>query len=144
MITITSEKLAQLRRYATIERDAILEHEGRQGEDPLTTLIWVPGVDEFVVREIENELLEERGELAEFTMARLAGRGTSADAPAHKANADAREIALLSEIAEACPELTPAVWTVAGRLRVAAPTTPTTPATGNATEPPPEAATEEG
>lgn len=116
MIEITGEKIAELRRFAEIERDAILEHEGRQGEDPLTTLIWVPSVDEFVVREIENLLLEERGELAEFSMARLAGRGTGADAAEHKANADARELSLLSEIADAWPDLTPAVWRVAGRL----------------------------
>ncbi len=116
-MNLTTEQLEELRAFARIERDAILEHEGRNGEDPLTTLIGIPSVDEFVVRELENELLEERGQLAEFALARLAGRGTAPDAAEHRANADAAEFALLREIAEECPELTVAVWTVAGRLQ---------------------------
>lgn len=116
-MNLTTERLEQLRAFARIERDAILEHEGRNGEDPLTTLIDIPSVDEFVVRELENEMLEERGQLAEFAMARLAGRGTADDAPEHRANADRVEFALLREIAGQCPELTVAVWQVAGRLQ---------------------------
>ena len=118
---LTDERLAQLRSFARIERDAILEHEGRLGEDPLTTLIDIPSVDEFVVRELENELLEERGQLAEFALARLAGRGSADDAAEHRANADRVEFTLLREIAEGCPELTVAVWSVVGRLQGAGP-----------------------
>jgi len=120
-MNVTTEHIEQLRAFARIERDAILEREGRNGEDPLLTLIDIPSVDEFVVRELENEMLEERGQLAEFAMARLAGRGTADDAPAHRTNADELEFALLREIAEACPELTIAVWQVAGRLQGSAP-----------------------
>ena len=120
-MNVTTEHIEQLRNFARIERDAILEREGRNGEDPLLTLIDIPSVDEFVVRELENEMLEERGRLAEFAMARLAGRGTADDAPAHRTNADELEFALLREIAEACPELTIAVWQVAGRLQGSAP-----------------------
>ncbi len=115
---LTTEQLEQLRTFARIERDAILEREGRLGEDPLTTLIDIPSVDEFVVREIENEMLEERGQLAEFALARLAGRGTAEDAPEHRAAADRVEFELLREIAQGCPELTTAVWQVAGRLQL--------------------------
>ena len=120
-MNVTTEHIEQLRNFARIERDAILEREGRIGEDPLLTLIDLPSVDEFVVRELENEMLEERGQLAEFAMARLAGRGTAEDAPAHRTNADELEFALLREIAEACPELTIAVRQVAGRLQGSAP-----------------------
>ncbi|MGK0722239.1 hypothetical protein [Leucobacter sp. W1478] len=116
-MNVTTEHIEQLRAFARIERDAILEREGRNGEDPLLTLIDIPSVDEFVVRELENEMLEERGQLAEFAMARLAGRGTADDAPAHRTNADQLEFALLREIAESCPDLTIAVWQVAGRLQ---------------------------
>lgn len=113
---ITSQQLDRLRNFARIKREAILEHEGRNGEDPLTTLISVPSVDEFVVHELRNELLEERGKLAEFALARLAGRGTGPDAAEHRQNANRVEFELLREIAANCPELTVAVWQVAGRL----------------------------
>lgn len=114
---ITSHHLEKLREYARIERTAIMEHEGREGADPLTTLEHLPSVDEFVVRELCTEMLEERGTLAEFALARLAGRGTGADAAEHRANADRVEFELLREIAAGCPELTVAVWAVAGRLQ---------------------------
>lgn len=115
-MNLTTERLEELRRFARIERDAILEHEGRQGEDPLVTLSRIPSVDEFVVHELRTELLEERGQLAEFEMTRLAARGNSEDAVEHKRNADRAEFELLREIAAACPPLTVAVWAVAGRL----------------------------
>ena len=114
---VSAEQLDRLRGFARIERTAILEHEGRMGADPLTTLADLPSVDEFVVHELRNELLEERGRLAEFAMARLAGRGTGEEADAHRENADRVEFELLREIAEGCPELTVAVWQVAGRLQ---------------------------
>lgn len=114
---VTTERLEQLREFARIERDAILEHEGRQGADPLATLSHIPSVDEFVVHELRNELLEQRGRLAEFEMTRLAARGSAADAAEHERNADRVEFELLREIATACPPLTVAVWAVAGRLR---------------------------
>ncbi|MDI6023771.1 hypothetical protein QBL02_09445 [Leucobacter sp. UT-8R-CII-1-4] len=119
---LTSERLAQLRNFATIERTAILEYRGREGEDPLTTLSEIPSVDEFVVFELRSELLEERGQLAEFSLARLAGHGSTDEAAEHKRNADHVEFELLREIASACPELTPAVWLVANALDVHTPT----------------------
>lgn len=115
-VYVTDERLEQLRSFARIERDALLEHEGRAGVDPLQTLARMPTVDEFVVIELRNELLEERDQLAEFSLARLAGRGSGGDAAAHRQNADRVEFELLQEIADACPELTVAVWQVAGRL----------------------------
>ncbi len=114
---VTAEHLQRLRGFARIERSAILEHEGRMGADPLATLADLPSVDEFVVHELRNELLEERGRLAEFAMARLAGGGTGDDAAVHRRNADRVEFELLREIADSCPELTVAVWQVAGRLQ---------------------------
>ena len=113
---VTSERIEQLRRFARIERTAVMELRGRQGEDPLATLAELPSVDELVVRELRDELLECRGQLAEFAMARLAATGSGEDAPWHRANADRVEFELLQEIAEANPELTVAVWEAAGRL----------------------------
>ncbi len=117
---LTSERLEQLRTFARIERTAVLEMRGREGEDPLVTLASIPSVDEFVVHELRNELLEESGKLAEFAMARLAGQGTGDDAAQHRLNADRAEFELLREIAAGCPELTPAVWLVADRLELVA------------------------
>lgn len=113
---VTSERMAQLRGFARAERTAILEHQGRNGEDPLVTLAELPSVDEFVVRELRDEMLESRGQLAEFAMARLASRGSGAEAAEHGANADRVEFELLREIAAANPDLTIAAWEAAGRL----------------------------
>lgn len=117
---LTPERLEQLRTFARIERTAVLELRGREGEDPLVTLASIPSVDEFVVYELRNELLESRDQLAEFAMARLAGQGTGEEAAAHRLNADRVEFELLREIAADCPELTPAVWLVADRLELVA------------------------
>lgn len=113
---ITSERLEQLRNFARIERTAIMEYRGREGEDPLATLAELPSVDEFVVRELRDEMLEHRGQLAEFALARLASRSSDADALEHRANADRVEFELLREIAASNPELTVAAWAAAGRL----------------------------
>lgn len=115
---LTDERLEQLRGFARIERTALLELRGREGEDPLTTLSDMPSVDEFVVHELRSELLEERGQLAEFSMARVAGRGDGDEAAEHRRNADRVEFELLREIADACPALTLAVWRVADRLEL--------------------------
>jgi hypothetical protein len=115
-VKITSERMAQLRGFARAERDAILEHRGRDGEDPLVTLADLPSVDELVVRELRDQLLEDRGRLAEFAMARLAAMGSGPDALEHRANADRVEFELLREIAAHNPELTIAAWEAAGRL----------------------------
>ena len=93
-----------------------MEREGRRGEDPLTTLEDLPSIDELVVRELRDEMLEERGQLAEFSMARLIASDVGDEAAAHRANADRVEFDLLREIAEGNPELTIAAWAAAGRL----------------------------
>lgn len=116
---VTEERLALLRRNARIERDALLEHRGRAGEDPLVTLASMPDVDEFVVHELRDQLLEDRGQLAEFSLAKLASNGTGPEAEVHRRNVELAEFELLREIGEACPELTVAVWQRAGRLSAA-------------------------
>lgn len=113
---VTSERIEQLRSFARIERTAVMELRGRQGEDPLATLAELPSVDELVVRELRDELLEDRGQLAEFSMARLAASGSGEDALAHRANADRVEFELLREIADSAPGLAVGVWEAAGRL----------------------------
>lgn len=117
-MTLTSERLERLRHFAHIERSAVLEQKGREGEDPLTTLSNIPSVDEFVVNELRLQMLEDRGTLAEFALARLAGRGTGEDADTHRRNADQAEFDLLREIATEYPDLATAVWKISDLLDV--------------------------
>lgn len=118
MIAVTSERLEHLRMFAKLERDTILEHMMRDGRDPAEAVAEVPGVDEFVVTALRDEMLEDRGRLAEYSMTRLAARGSGPDAAEHRRNADRAEFALLREIAEQVPELTAAVWRLSGSLDV--------------------------
>ena len=113
---LTADRLRELRANATLERTTMLEHRMREGQDPAIAVAEVPEVDELVVRELRDDLLEERGQLAEYSMARLASLGSGADAAVHGKNADRVEFALLREIALALPELTIAVWQAADRL----------------------------
>lgn len=117
-MTMTTARLQRMRADARIERDTILEHLMREGEDPADAVAEVPSIDEFVVMALRDEMLEDRGQLAEFSLARLASRSSGADASAHRRNADRVEFELLREIAAATPELTRAVWSVSGRLAV--------------------------
>lgn len=110
MLPITAERLEQLRGFARIERDTILERRAREGVDPAVAVEDIPDVDDFVVSELRTELLEESGRLAEFGLARLAARAGGPDADEHRRNADRVEFELLREIAAASPELTVAVW----------------------------------
>lgn len=115
---MTSARLEQLREHARIERDTVLEHRMRDGQDPATVLAEVPEVDDFVVLALRDEILEDRGQLAEFELARLAQRTGGRDAGEHQRNADRVEFELLREIADQAPSLTQAVWHAADRLDV--------------------------
>ena len=110
MLIMTTDRLQRLRADARLERETMLEHRVRDGEDPATAYAEVPEVDDLVVRELRDELLEERGRLAEFSLARLAALSGGADAEEHRRNADRVEFELLREIADAAPQLTVAVW----------------------------------
>lgn len=112
----STAQLERLRQEARLELTALLEYRARQGEDPAESLATLPSVDELVVREIRDRLLDERGQQAEFLLARLAGQSSSPDAAVHRGNADRVEFELLREIAAAYPMLTSAVWHVAGAL----------------------------
>lgn len=116
MDPVTPERLAQLRRFGLLERDTILERRVRAGEDPAVAVEETPEVDEFVVYSLLEERLQESGQLAEFGLARLAGRAGGPDAEEHRRNADRVEFELLREIAAAAPELTVAVWRASDRL----------------------------
>ncbi|WP_053354056.1 hypothetical protein [Leucobacter musarum] len=115
---LTTERLVQLRSDARLERQTILEHRVRDGEDPAEAFAEVPDVDDFVVLALRDEMLEERGLLAEFGLARLAARAGGADAEIHRRNADRVEFELLREIALSAPPLTVAVWRAGQELRV--------------------------
>lgn len=115
---MTTERLLQLRADARIERDTMMEHRVRDGEDPATAYAEVPQVDDLVVLALRDEMLEHRGQLAEFGLARLAARSGGPDAGEHRRNADRVEFELLREIAAAAPMLTAAVWRASGDLEV--------------------------
>ncbi len=115
---MTTERLMRLRADARLERDTILEHRVRDGEDPATAYAEVPEIDEFVVLTLRDEMLEDRGQLAEFGLARLAARSGAVDAAEHRRNADRVEFELLREIAANVPQLTVAVWRVGNRLEL--------------------------
>jgi len=114
---MTTDRLQRLRADALLERRTMLESRVRGGQDPATAYAEVPEVDDLVVRELRDELLEDRGRLAEFGLARLAARSGGADADEHRRNADRVEFELLREIAEAVPQLTAAVWRAGAELR---------------------------
>ena len=112
----STAELEQLRREARIELTALLEYRARRGEDPAVSLANLPTVDELVVHELRNRVLEDRGQQAEFFLARAAGQSSADDAAVHRRNADRVEFEILREIAAAYPMLTTAVWEVASPL----------------------------
>ncbi|WP_255572614.1 hypothetical protein [Leucobacter tenebrionis] len=115
---MTTERLVQLRAEARVERDTMMEHRVRDGEDPATAYAEVPEIDDLVVLALRDEMLEDRGQLAEFGLARLAARSGGPDAQEHRLNADRVEFELLREIAAAAPPLTVAVWRASHDLQV--------------------------
>lgn len=118
-MAISSERLKRLRADARLERETAMESRVRRGQDPATASEEIPGIDEFVVLALRNERLEERGQLAEYALARLAARAGGPDAAEHARNADRVEFEILREIAHDAPELTVAVWRAGDRLDVA-------------------------
>lgn len=117
-MNLTTERLLQMRDNARLERRTILEYRVRQGADIAQAYVDTPEVDEIVVLSLRDEMLEERGQLAEFGLARLAAASDADDAEVHRKNADRVEFELLREIAALVPELAPAVWHTAARLDV--------------------------
>lgn len=115
-MNLTTDRLIKLRADAHLERRTILEYRVRRGEDPATAYADTPEIDDFVVAALRDELLEQRGKLAEFELTRLAAQTDTDDAKIHRANADRVEFELLREIAEMVPQLTQAVWRAAARL----------------------------
>lgn len=117
-MNLTTERLLQLRADARLERETILEYRVRGGQDPAIAYEEVPELDDFVVAALRDELLEDRGQLAEYGLARLAARSSSDDAAIHRGNADRVEYELLREIADTVPALAVAVWRAAGKLDI--------------------------
>ncbi|QIM15891.1 hypothetical protein G7067_04785 [Leucobacter insecticola] len=115
---LTTERLLKLRADAHLERQTIMEHRVRDGEDPAIAYAETPEVDDFVVLAIRDEMLEDRGQLAEFALARLAALAGGPEAAEHQRATDRVEFELMRDIAAAVPELTVAVWRVSDRLDV--------------------------
>lgn len=117
-MTSASDRLLQLRAFARLERETAMETRVRGGQDPATASEEVPGIDELVVFSLREERLEERGQLAEYALARLAARAGGPDAAEHTRNADRVEFEILRDIAQEYPELTVAVWRAGDRLDI--------------------------
>ncbi|UOQ59939.1 hypothetical protein MUN76_12940 [Leucobacter rhizosphaerae] len=113
---LETERLLKLRADARLERETILEHRVRDGEDPAVAYAETPEVDDFVVLALRDEMLEDRGQLAEFGLARLAAIAGGPDAEEHRRTTDRIEFELMRDIAAAVPELTVAVWRIAGKF----------------------------
>lgn len=126
---LTTQRLIELRSDARLERITMMESRGRLGEDPAVSLEQMASIDAIVVETLRDELLEQRGRLAEFNMTRLMGRVPGPDGAEYAARADQAEFEILREIALDCPPLTRAVWEIAGTLPLA----------GSASEPEAEA-----
>ncbi|MFT4232966.1 MAG: hypothetical protein QM606_09360 [Leucobacter sp.] len=118
---MTTARLQRLRDDARLERETLMEHRVRDGQDPADAFAEVPEVDDLVVRALRDELLEHRGQLAEFGLARLAASSGAPDAREHRRNADRVEFELLRQIAAEVPQLTVAVWRMSHGLDIDAP-----------------------
>ncbi|WGD37700.1 hypothetical protein [Lysinibacter sp. HNR] len=107
-----------MRHNAQLEREALIEHRARGGEDPAEFMAEIPSVDELVVSTILSERMHVQGLAAEYSLARLAGKSSVHDASEHRHNADLLEAQMLHRIAQAYPELSTAVWIMLGKLNV--------------------------
>lgn len=114
---LTTQRLIELRADARLERTTTMETRGRFGEDPALSFERMPSIDAIVVLTLRDELLEQRGRLAEFNLTRMMGRVPGPDGAEYAHKADRAEFEILREIALDCPPLTKAVWELAGSLR---------------------------
>lgn len=115
---VTPERLLAMRDSARTQRNTMLEHRSRGGQDPAWVLSEVPEIDDLVVIALRDELLESRDQFADFSMIRFASRMDGPNADELRIAADRVEFELMREIAAAVPDLTAAVWRMSGRLRV--------------------------
>lgn len=117
-LVMTAARLQRLRADARLERETMLEHRVRCGEDPADAYAAVPEIDDLVVVALRDQMLEERGRLAEFGLARLAARAGGPEGAAIRRSTDRVEFELLREIADRVPQLTVAVWRASHDLDV--------------------------
>lgn len=104
--------LEALRQQAKDELDAMVEQHCRQGEDPWDFMPELPSVDEQVVRSLRTEtiLRHQWGE----------SRSRAYHPAAPPRAATEFEYRILRQIALDCPQLTPTVWRMLGRINAAA------------------------
>lgn len=117
-MTLSSDRLHKMRADARLERETALEARVRGGQDLSIAFDEVPDIDELVVQALRDEGLEERGQLAEYALARLAARAGGPDAAEYTRNADRVEFEILRDIVREYPELTVAVWRAGDRLEI--------------------------
>lgn len=102
--------VAHLRRLAATERRTAVEQRVRRGEDPAVVFAELPEVDDYVLEMLRDEVLEQRGLVAEYAMARHLQHDTREDAAELRRRADEVDARIFREIGLAHPELTEAVW----------------------------------
>jgi hypothetical protein len=121
---MVEQDIARLREFARDERDVLIEHRSRQGEDPWDFLPEMPTVDELVILSLRDDALDERGLTAEYVLARLAARSTRTDAEEHRRALARIDTEIIRSIGIAYPALTRTAWTMLGRLDPGSGTTP--------------------
>lgn len=115
-MNITARDLEQLHRDARLEREVLIEHRCRAGEDPHEFLPELPTIEELVVGELRTREIDERGLGAQFALARLAGRSSIDAALQHRTDADDLEREVLREIGLRVPSLVTTVWHMIGTV----------------------------
>ena len=102
--------VAYLRRLAATQRRSLVEHRVRRGEDPAEVFAELPEIDDYVLEMLRDEVLAERGLVAEYAMARHLQHDSRPDADELRRRADAVDAGIFRELGLAHPELIEAVW----------------------------------
>lgn len=105
---------AELLALARSERDALLERRMREGEDPALVIEEIPDVEEFLVRILRDDELEQRGLMGEYALARLAQQTQQENAAELRRVADGIDAGIYRGIARRYPKLSRAVWRMLG------------------------------
>ncbi|SJM50793.1 hypothetical protein [Gulosibacter sp. 10] len=109
-----SNHLAELRELAQFERDSMIERRVREGADPAEVYAELPETEELLVLMLRDDELEARGQMAEYTLARMAQQTRQPNAETLGRLADGIDAGLYRGIARRYPQLSRTVWRMLG------------------------------
>lgn len=102
---------SELSGRARDERDAVIEHHMRLGEDPAEVFAELPPVEDYIVKALHDDALESEGQLQQYALARLLAQDPDRpDRAEHEAAADRVDERLYRAIGIAYPTLPRAAW----------------------------------